>query len=115
MMQEASDRKGPMDIRNVTNHGNVERANDRTKRADAQRTVVIPSVGRDEASISATGRETAAAVESLAERSRNGGGGRDRDQMVARALEKLISGELDSTDAIGVTAQRMLDAKFLSA
>ncbi|MBL8756531.1 MAG: hypothetical protein JNK15_24770 [Planctomycetes bacterium] len=103
-----------MDIRNVTNHGNVERANDRTKRAESQRTVIIPSVGRDEASISAAGRETAAAVESLAERSRNGGG-RDREQLVARALEKLMSGELDGSDAIGVTAQRMLDAKFLSA
>jgi hypothetical protein len=113
MINEASDRKGPMDIRNVTNHANVERSNDRTKRAEAQRTVIIPSVGRDEASISSAGRETAAAVEGLAERARRGD--RDRDQVVARAMQKLISGELDGSDAIGATAQRLLDARFLSA
>lgn len=112
MINEASDRKGPMDIRNVTNQSNVERSTDR-KRSEAQRTVIIPSVARDEASISAAGRETAAAVEGLAERARRSAV--DRDQVVARAMQKLISGELDGTEAIGATARRLLDAKFLSA
>ena len=100
-----------MDIRNVANQSNVDRSSDRSKRADA-RTVVIPTVARDEASISATGRETAAAIAGLAERARNSGG--DRGVLVARAMEKLVNGELDNEATVASTARRMLDAKFLS-
>lgn len=101
-----------MDIRNVANQGNVERAGDRTKKSDA-RVVLIPSVARDEASISAAGRDTAAAIEGLAERARQSD--RNREQVVANAMRRLLGGELDSAGTLGATAQRLLDAKFLSA
>jgi len=100
-----------MDIRNVANHGNVERAGDRTKKSDT-RVVVIPTVARDEASISSASRATAAAIEGLAERARSGG--RDRDAVVANAMKKLMSGELDGDAVYAATAHRLLDAKFLS-
>lgn len=101
-----------MDIRNVANQGSVERSGDRTKKSVAQRTVVIPSVARDEASISAAGRETAAAIEGLAERARHSD--RDREAIVAGALQKLVRGDLDSPAVVAATAQRLLDARFLS-
>jgi len=100
-----------MDIRNVANQGNVDRSSDRSKRSDA-RTVVIPAVARDEASISSAGRETAAAIEGLAERARNSDG--DRGALVARAMQKLMNGDLDGRQAASATARRLLDAKFLS-
>lgn len=100
-----------MDIRNVANHGKVERSSDRTKKSELP-TVVIPSATRDQASISTDGRATAAAIEGLAERARSGG--RDRDGVVAEALRKLTSGELDGAATTAATARRVLDAKFLS-
>ncbi len=100
-----------MDIRNVTTNGSVERSSDRTKKSDAQRTVVIPSVARDQANISSVGRDSAAAVEGLAERARTAGG---REAIVTEALRKLTSGELDGERTIRATAQRVLDAKFLA-
>jgi hypothetical protein len=99
-----------MDIRNVANHGKVERSSDRTKKSELP-TVVIPSATRDQASISTDGRATAASVEGFAERAR--AGGRDRDEVVAGALRKLASGELDGAAALDSTARRLLDAKFL--
>jgi hypothetical protein len=102
-----------MNIRNVANQGGVERTSDRNKRSDGLRTVIIPSVGRDEASISKASREAAAAIVGLADRAR--GNGRDRDEIVQAAKAKLAAGQLDSRDAMGVTAQRLLDAKFFSA
>jgi hypothetical protein len=101
-----------MDIRNVANHGNVERSSDRTKKSDA-RAFVIPTVVRDQASISSAGRETAAAIEGLAERARRSDG--SRDALVAAATKKLAMGELDGAAVVKATAQRLLDAKFLSA
>ncbi len=110
-MMEAVPGEGVMDIRNVANHGNVERSGDRTKSSEA-RTVVIPAPARDEASISPVGRATAAAIEGLAERAR--GDGRNREGFVAAALERLRSGELDDAKVLTATAQRLLAAKFLS-
>jgi hypothetical protein len=102
-----------MDIRNVSNNGNVERTgSDRGKRAEGKRTDAAPSVVRDEASISTTGRETAAAVEALAERARNSDG--DRDAVVTAALRKLMNGELDDAEAVQGAARRLLDGRFSS-
>lgn len=101
-----------MDIRNVANQGNVERAGDRTKKAGPLRTVVIPAVARDEAKISSAGRETAAAIEGLAERARRDGP--ERDAVVAEARRKLMSGELDAPSTTRATAQRLLDAGFVA-
>lgn len=102
-----------MDIRNVSNNGNVERTgSDRGKRAEGKRNDAAPSVVRDEASISTTGRETAAAVEALAERARNSDG--DRDAVVTAALRKLMNGELDDAEAVQGAARRLLDGRFSS-
>lgn len=60
-----------MDIRNVGNQGNVDRIGERSRRQDAKRADSEPMALRgDDAKISSTSRETAAAVEQLAERAR---------------------------------------------
>jgi hypothetical protein len=101
-----------MDIRNVANHGPIERGSDRTGGAQQKRepTVLIPM--RDEARISAGSRAVAGAVEGLAERARNADG--DREAMVAAAIERLRSGALDSADAWRSSAERMLGQGFLA-
>ena len=99
-----------MDIRNVGSQGSVERAGDRSKKADTPRDVVIPAAPRDSAQISSAGRASAASVEGLAERARTAGG--DRQDVVAAALKKLMSGELDRPEAIEAAARAMLDRGF---
>ena len=105
-----------MDIRNVSNHGNnnVDRVGDRAKRPEARRADAQQGAlrGSDDARISATGRETAAAVEQLAERARAQGD--DREAVVEAARQKLLSGELDSPAVLSATAQRLADRGFLS-
>ena len=101
-----------MDIRNIANHGNVERSSDRPKRTEQKRSDA-PSVVRDEARISADSRETAAAVESLGQRARQDDG--DREVKVAEAMTKLMNGELNERAVHETTARRVLDAKFLTA
>ena len=103
-----------MDIRNVGKNGGVERSDDRPTRAGAKRDVVmIPFTPRDEARISDTSREAAAAVENLAERARRDDSG--RQAIVAEAVRKLANGDLDSEASAAATARRLLDARFLSA
>ena len=102
-----------MDIRNIGNNGNVERSGDRPKRAESQRGSDAPSIVRDEAKISAGSRETAAAVEALAERARKDGP--DREIMITVAMTKLMGGDLDGPAVHAETAQRVLGAKFLTA
>jgi hypothetical protein len=101
-----------MDIRNVANNGKVERANDRPQRAEHKRGDGSPAVARDEAAISPSGRETAAAVTGLAERARRDAS--DRDAVVQAAMKKLVSGELDSEGVQRETARRLLGARFLA-
>jgi len=103
-----------MDIRNVANNGGIENGSSRAKRADQKQAVLIPTPPpRDEAKISSTSRETAAAIENLAERVRNLPS--ERSEIVAAAIAKLKSGELDGEAALAGTAKQMLAAKFLSA
>lgn len=102
-----------MDISNIGKQGHVDRSSERPKRADGKREYVIPSVARDEAKISEQSRETAAAVEGLAERARGAGG--DRAERIAAAKAKLLRGELDAPAALQGSAQRLLAAKFLDA
>ncbi|MCA3010627.1 MAG: hypothetical protein INH34_19800 [Phycisphaerales bacterium] len=99
-----------MDIRTVGSQGSVERASDRSKKAETSRDVLIPAPARDSAQISSAGRATAASVEGLAERARTAGG--DRQEIVAAALAKLRSGELDRPAAIASAAQALLDRDF---
>ena len=101
-----------MDIRNVSNNGSVERSGDRPKRAESKRTESAPEALRDQANISPTGRETAAAVEGLAERARQSDG--DREARVSAAQRKLLNGDLDAADAVSATARKLLDSKFFT-
>ncbi len=103
-----------MDIRNIADKGNVDRANDRPERS---KTVVLhpqPPVVKDQdhATISSGGRDTLAAVEGLAERARKQGG--ERHEIVEAARAKLESGALGSPDILNRTAQRILDSGFLA-
>ena len=99
-----------MEIRTVGNQGSVERAGDRSQKAEAGRAVVIPAPAPDRAEISQTGKATAAAVEGLADRARRAGG--DREELVAAALRRLQSGELDGPEAVGGAARAMFDGGF---
>ncbi len=101
-----------MNIHDIGKAGNVDRGGDRTKQPGVRHDVLMPFVGRDEARISASSRETAAAVESLTERARRDGS--DRADVVAKALQRLMNGDLDDPQVHAATAQRLLDAKFLS-
>lgn len=101
-----------MDIRNVGSQSNVDRTGDRGKRPQVRReepTVLVP---RDNANISASGREAAAAIESFAERARGTDG--DRDAKIALAIKRLQSGELDSPSVIAETARTIAKNAFLS-
>ncbi len=100
-----------MNVRNVASHGSVDRSGDRTRKSDAQRPVVIPSLARDQASISTASRTAAATLASLAQRARTAGG--DREALVEAARGKLAAGELDGAAAVQAAAQAMLDASFL--
>ncbi|HEX5052310.1 MAG TPA: hypothetical protein VFZ65_11090 [Planctomycetota bacterium] len=105
-----------MDIRNVAQRAaqstNVDRKGDRAQRAEAKlKDVLIPSVARDQAQISPKGRAKAATLEGLVARARDDG---DRDAVVAAALQKLQSGELDGQAVLEATAQRVIAADFLS-
>lgn len=111
MIADSEQRLHAMDIRHVSGNGNVERPGDRSRKAEPK-VVLIPAVGRDEAKISSTGRQTAAAVAGLAARARQAGG--EREAIVAAAAAKLQRGELDGEPVAAATAERMLAARFLS-
>ena len=103
-----------MDIRNVSNQGNVDRLGERTTRADGKRAEQAPTaaVRADDARISDAGRETAAAIALLTERAKTDDS--DRDALVAAARERLLSGELDTQVVFAATAGRLADGGFLS-
>ena len=99
---------------NVPNLGNqnVKRADDRSQRSAEKPVVLVPQAPRDSATISDAGRDAAAALANLAERARNAGG--DRGEIVAAARAKLAAGQLGSPAVLDATAQKLLDANFLS-
>lgn len=101
-----------MDIRNIGKTDIVDRPSDRPKRADGARDYVLPAMARDEARISDSSRETAAAVDGLSGRARSADG--DRQAKVAAAKQKLLDGELDTPAVQLETARRLLGAKFTS-
>ena len=101
-----------MDIRNVGNTGNVDHNADRSKRAEAQSAYVIPTVAKDDAQISSTGRQTAATVEALAQRAR--ADDPERAAKIALAIEKLQNGELDGDSVLSATAARIAGDGFFS-
>jgi hypothetical protein len=100
-----------MNIPNISNNGNVERGWDRPLRADGKRDrSASTAASGDRAAISADAFGAKAAFEANVDAAR--GAGDDRSAMVARAMEKLISGDLDSEVAMRDTASRMLAAEF---
>ena len=101
-----------MDIRNVGNHGNIDRAGEQGKRAQPKSNVLIPFVPKDDARISDTGRKTAASVDRLVDQARDEDG--SRDSLVEAARQKLLSGELDSDAVFASTAQNIASNGFLS-
>lgn len=102
-----------MQIRNVGNQNSVTRTDDRSQRSTEKPVVLVPQAPIDSATISSASRATAAAVENLAERARSAGG--DRSEVVAAAKAKLASGALSSGATLQATAQKLLDARFLTA
>jgi hypothetical protein len=101
-----------MQIRTVGNQNDVKRTDDRGKRSEEKAVVLVPQAPRDLATISDAGRDAAAVVDNLAERARTAGG--DRAEVIAAAKAKLVGGQLGSASVLGATAQKLLDAKFLS-
>jgi len=100
-----------MNIPNISNNGSVERGGDRPLRADGKRDrSASTAASGDRAAISADALGAKAAFEANVDAAR--GAGDDRSSMVARAMEKLISGGLDSEVAMRDTASRMLAADF---
>jgi len=100
-----------MDIGNVRNKNSVERSGERLPRAEKRSDEVLRSDGRDEATISDSGREAAGSVDNLAERAR---AEVDRHQTVQAAMQRLMSGELDSVAVQRETARRMLESGYLA-
>lgn len=100
-----------MDIRNVANHGAVDRSSERAPGAKpkAEQAVLIPT--RDEARISATSAATASSVDRLTAQAREHG---DREALVLAAIERLRSGALDDATTMRATAERMLAQDFLA-
>ncbi|MBL8723968.1 MAG: hypothetical protein JNK49_07975 [Planctomycetes bacterium] len=101
-----------MDIRDLGKTGPVAPSGPRPNQAAPPRNYVIPSVGRDEARISASSRETAAAVTGLAERAAQSGS--DRRALVEAARQKLVSGQLDTPAAFTAAAAKLADSGFAS-
>ena len=101
-----------MDIRNIGNYGQVDRAGERGQRSQAKPVVLTPHVAKDDAQISPDGRKQAAKVDQLARSARGQEG--DRSAIIEAARQKLLSGELDTNEVFAATAERLADSGFLS-
>lgn len=101
-----------MNIHDIGKTGNVDRSGDRTAKPGARHDVLVPFVPRDEARISASGREAAAITDGLSERARVDDG--EREQIVANALARLMNGDLDGERVYAETARRLLDGGFVA-
>src|SRR5688500_18698843 len=102
-----------MDIGPLRNPGGVEKPDGRPQRTDKRTAESVPAAARDEAAISESGRETAASVDALAQRARNGDES-ERRTRIDRALQKLMNGDLDDPAVHAEVAKRLLEARFLS-
>lgn len=101
-----------MDIRNIGNQGQIDRTGERGQRSEPKTVVLTPFVAKDDAQISPTARKTAAKVDQLADAARGKDG--DRDALVEAARQKLLSGELDTSQVYAATAERLAGTGFLS-
>jgi len=99
-----------MNIGNVSNNGGVDRGAERGARVDGKRSSAARAAADDGAEISQDGREAAAAFDArvaaaIAEPV-------ERDDRVARAMQRLLGGELDREPALRDAAERMLGQDF---
>lgn len=100
-----------MNIRNVGSNGGIERGGDRPLRTDGKRERSSATTSTsDKAAISSDGREAKAAFDANVDAARGTDG--DRAEMVSRALQKLMNGELDAEAVYRDAADRMLAADF---
>jgi hypothetical protein len=103
-----------MNIGHVGGKGSVDRGGDRAPRADGQRSDAATRVpSADAAAISDGGRDAAAAFASRVEAA--AADEPDRADLVARAMKRLIVGELDREEAHRAVAERLLGTDFTPA
>ncbi len=100
-----------MNIGNVSNNGGVDRGAERTARVDGKRGAVARTGDAgDKASISADGRGAAASFAANVAAAQ--AEPTDRDDRVAKAMKRLVGGELDSAAIYRDTAERLLGQGF---
>ena len=100
-----------MNIGHVGNNGGVDRGAGRSARTDGVRGDASKATDADDkAAISSDGRDAAAAFEARVAAA--SAGESDRQDEVARAMRRLIGGELDSQEAYRETAARLLARDF---
>ena len=99
-----------MNIGNVKHNGSVDRGAERGARTDGKRATSSAGSAADRAAISADGQKAAAAFERrvVAARAED----EVRDDRVARAMKKLLGGDLDRAEVVQDTAERVLGQDF---
>jgi hypothetical protein len=98
-----------MNIGNVSNNGGVDRGAERGARVDGRRSPARAAAD-DGAEISQDGREAAAAFDARVATATAEPA--ERDDRVARAMQRLLGGELDREAAVRDAAERMLGQDF---
>lgn len=99
-----------MNIGNVSGNGGVDRSANAPSRADGRRPTA-PAVGSsDAASISSDSRDAAAAFETRVATA--AAHDPERADSVARAVQRLMAGELDREPVLRATAERLLGSDF---
>lgn len=98
-----------MDIRQITGFGGVERTPERSARTERPKAAEGQPGARpqDGATISEAGRETAAAIDALAEKARRDDP--DRQTKLATLKKRLESGELATADVYRSVAKTMIE------
>ena len=100
-----------MNIGNVGSKGGVDRGGDLPPRADSVRNDASRAAGpADRAAISADGRDAAASLEARV--AAVASGHTERADLVARAMQRLMSGELDRPETLRATAEQLAAAEF---
>ena len=101
-----------MNVGQVGNGGGVDRGADRSARVDGKRNDAARRTG-DHASISADGRDAAAAFAArvaTAARAEEP----ERAQVAVRAMQRLLSGDLDTDESYRGAAQQLAGSAFRS-
>lgn len=102
-----------MTIGNISGNGPVDRGASSAPRADRRDQPASRRTALDAASISSDGQQAAAAL--AARVAAAAVEDADRPDQVARAVEKLMSGELDTEQVHRATAERLAESDFLAS